>query len=74
MGEVLRLTVPDRKLYVLIPLDVKCQLKRWNRDSSSYNLLEISESLSLFMLNLRLLAREVWPFYTIFTHVILWTF
>lgn len=51
-----------------------CQFKRWHRDSSIYNLLEISECQSLFLLNLRLLAREVWPFHTIVMLVILWAF
>ena len=74
MGKVLRLTVPDDKLYVLIDLDVKCQFKRWHRDSSIYNLLEISEGLSIFMLILRLLAREVWPSHTIFMLEVLWAF
>lgn len=57
MVEVLCLTVPVGKGDVLIDLDVKCQCKRWHRDSSIYTLLEISEWRRVFMLNLRLLER-----------------
>lgn len=57
MVEVLCPTVPVGKGDVLIDLDVKCQCKRWHRDSIIYTILEISECLSVFMLNLRLLER-----------------
>lgn len=74
MGEVLFITVLDCKLYVLIVLDVKCQFKMWLRDWGGYNLLEISVCWSLFMLNLRFLSKEAWPFHSVFMLVILWAF
>lgn len=74
LGEVQHLTVPDGKLHALIDLDVKRQFKWWHRLSSIYNLLEITECQSLFMLNLWLLVRETWPFHTILKLVILCAF
>lgn len=72
--DLVHLPVPDGKLHVWIDLDVKHQFKWWHRLSSIYNLLEITECQSLFMLNLRLPVREAWLFHTILKLVILCAF